>query len=78
METAHSGYQELIFPKINFEYITDIQFSLSYGLHCNPFVFDNCEFFEFMLYFEKLAKQKEKESKDKNPNNSTPLESLLS
>lgn len=67
----------MIFPKISFDYILDIQFRLAYGFHCSPMDFDNCELFEFLTFFEKLAKQKEKESKAKEGNSSVGLESLL-
>ena len=77
LETGHSGYRESIFPKISFDQILDIQFQLAYGFHCSPFDFDNCELFEFLTFFDKLAKQKEREAKSKEGNTSTALESIL-
>ena len=66
-----------IFPNISYEYILDIQFQLGYGFHCNPFEFDKNELFELLTMFDKLAKQKEKEAKEKSGNNNTSLENML-
>jgi hypothetical protein len=72
-----SSYLGSIFPKISYEYIIDIQFNLGYYFHCNPFEFDSVELFEFLNMWERLAKKKEQEAKEKSGNQSTSLESLL-
>ena len=66
-----------MFPKTSYDYLLSIQFQLGYNFHCNPLDFDDCELFEFLTMFDMLAKQKEKENKEKSGSNSQNLESLL-
>jgi hypothetical protein len=41
-------------------------FQIAYSCHCSPFSFDNVDFWEFSWMFERSAKQKESENKQKS------------
>ena len=65
------------FPKLTLTDLYEMEFNLGYNFKCNPFEFEQADFFEFQWMVERLAQQKDKDNQDKSGSNNMSLESLF-
>ena len=61
------------FPNISLNDILEYEFQISYAMRIPFFHFDEMEFYEFIWFFERLAKQKKEESKSAATDNNLML-----